>query len=54
MRIHREFYRLHHSTTELAEVSKLLLAVDSGNLETIVGKNLGDMSVEGTLTQSLL
>ena len=54
VRIHREFYRLHHSTTELAKVSKLLLAVDSGNLEKIVGKNLGEMSVEGILTQSLL
>jgi len=52
--IHGEFYRLHHSTTELAKVSKLLLAVDSGNFEKIIGKNLGDMSVEGILTQSLL
>lgn len=53
VRIHRKFYCLHHSTTQLAKVSKLLLAVDSGNLEQIVGKNLGDMLVEGTLTQSL-
>ena len=48
VRVHREFYRLHHSTTELAKVSKLLLAVDSGNLEKIARKNLGEMSVEGT------
>ena len=46
--IHREFCHLHHFTTELAKVSKLLLAVDSGNLEKIAGKNLGEMSVEGT------
>ena len=52
--IHREFYRLHHSTTELAKVSKLLLANDSGNREKIVGENLGEISVEGILTQSLL
>ena len=52
--IHCEFYRLHHSTTELAKVSKLLLAVDSGNLEKIVGKNLGKLSMEGILTQRLL
>ena len=38
---------------DLAKVSKLLLAVDSGDLETIAGKNLVDISVEGTLTQSL-
>lgn len=54
VRTHRKFYRLHNSTTELAKVSKLLLAVDSGNLEKTVGKNLGKMSVEGILTQSLL
>ena len=46
--VHHDFYRLHHSTIELAKVSKLLLTVDSGNLEQIIGKNLGDMSVEGT------
>ena len=48
VRVHREFYRLHHSTTELAKVSKLLLAVDSGNREKIAGKNQGQTSVEGT------
>ena len=48
VRVHHDFYHLHHSTTELAKVSKLLLAIDSGNLEQIVGKNLGGMSVEGT------
>lgn len=33
VRVHREFYRPHHFTTELAKVSELLLAVASGNLE---------------------
>ena len=46
--VHHDFYHLHHSTTELAKVSKLLLAIDSCNLEQIIGKNLGGMSVEGT------
>ena len=36
--VHYDFYHLHHSTTGLAKVSKLLLAIDSGNLEQIVGK----------------
>ena len=31
IRIHQQFNQLHESTTELAKVSKLLLAVDSGN-----------------------
>ncbi|KAK3735535.1 hypothetical protein QZH41_005012 [Actinostola sp. cb2023] len=38
VRLHREFYRLHESTAELAKVSKLLLAVDNGSLETLKGK----------------
>lgn len=45
--IHRECYRLHEGTTELTKVSKLLLAVDSGNLDKMIGKSLTDMTVEG-------
>ena len=45
VRVHREFYRPHHFTTELAKVSELLLAVASGNL--------GQMSVDGIYTSSL-
>lgn len=48
VRVHREFYRLHESTTELAKVSKLLMAVDSGNIRGVVGKSLSEMTVEGT------
>ena len=48
IRVHREFYRLHESSTELAKVSKLLLAVDSGNINKMAGKSLTDMSIEGT------
>ena len=36
--VHREFYRPHHFTTELAKVSELLLAVASGNLEKLIEK----------------
>ncbi|XP_068679266.1 uncharacterized protein [Montipora foliosa] len=46
VRVHREFYRLHESTTELAKVSKLLMAVDSGNIRGVVGKSLAEMTVE--------
>lgn len=47
IRVHRQFYCLHESTKELAKVSKLLLAVDTGNIEQVQGKSLLDMSVEG-------
>lgn len=47
IRIHREFYRLHESTAELAKVSKLLLAVDSGNIRQMEGKSLAEIEVEG-------
>ncbi|KAK3724615.1 hypothetical protein QZH41_011044 [Actinostola sp. cb2023] len=48
VRVHREFYRLHESTAELAKVSKLLLAVDNGNLESLKGKTLAELNVDGT------
>ena len=41
VRLHWEFYRLHHSTIEMAEVSKLLLTINSRNLKK-------KMSVEST------
>ncbi|XP_067043919.1 uncharacterized protein [Acropora muricata] len=46
VRVHREFYRLHESTAELAKVSKLLMAVDSGNIKGVLGKSLAEMTVE--------
>ena len=48
VRVEREFYWLHESATELTEVSKLLMAVDSGNIRGVVGKSLPEMTVEGT------
>ena len=48
VRVHREFYQLHESTTDSAKVSKLLMAVDSGNIRDVVGKSLAEMTVEGT------
>ncbi|KAK2565527.1 hypothetical protein P5673_010614 [Acropora cervicornis] len=46
VRVHREFYRLHESTAELAKVCKLLMAVDSGNIKGVLGKSLAEMTVE--------
>ena len=47
IRIHRDFYRLHDSTIELAKVSKLLLAIDSGNINSLSGKSLKDIDLNG-------
>ena len=40
IRVHRDFYRLHESTIEIAKVSKLLLTVDQGKISQWAGKKL--------------
>jgi len=44
--VHRQYYRLQESTLELAKVSKLLLAVDSGRASQFAGKKLDEIAVE--------
>ena len=44
--VHRSFYRLQESTLEVSKVSKLLLAIESGNTNTIAGKKLSDITIE--------
>lgn len=43
--VHREFYRLPSHTLELAKMSKLLLAVERGNLNALTGKSLDEIDV---------
>ena len=45
--VHRQYYRLQDSTLELAKVSKLLLAVDEGNVGNFSGKKLNEITLEG-------
>ena len=45
--VHREFYRLHESTVELAKVGSLLIAVDQGKVRKYAGKELNDISING-------
>jgi hypothetical protein len=45
IRIHREFYRLPQETYQAAKVSKLLLALEKGNLTNIRGKTLDEITV---------
>lgn len=42
IQIHREYYRLHASTLELAKVSKILAVVDKGNISEYIGKPLDE------------
>ena len=47
IQVHREFYRLHESTIEIAKVSKLLLTVDQGETRKFVGKSLAEIDLNG-------
>ena len=47
IQVHRDFYRLHESTVELAKVSKLLIAVDEGKAHQWAGKKLDEIEIEG-------
>jgi hypothetical protein len=49
IRTHREYYRLHDSTIELAKVSKLLLAIDNGRARSLKGKTLDEIDIDGRL-----
>ncbi|XP_070193306.1 uncharacterized protein [Littorina saxatilis] len=46
LNIHKDFYRLHNSTIEIAKVSRLLMAIDSGNAAKFVGKRLEDITLD--------
>lgn len=47
IRVHRDFYRLHESTIEIAKVSKLLLTVDQGKTGKFAGKTLTEIDLNG-------
>ena len=47
IRVHRDFYRLHESTIEIAKVSKLLLTVDQGETSKFAGKTLQEINLNG-------
>lgn len=47
IRVHRDYYRLPEATTQLAKISKLLLAMEKGCLPDLQGKSLDDIEIEG-------
>lgn len=46
IRVHREYYRLTEDTLELAKVSKILFAMETGKLSDISGKSLDEMQMD--------
>ncbi|XP_048830876.1 uncharacterized protein LOC125725220 isoform X8 [Brienomyrus brachyistius] len=46
IRVHREYYRLPEATTQLAKISKLLLAMEKGCLPNFQGKSLDEIEIE--------
>ncbi|XP_057666792.1 uncharacterized protein LOC130900289 [Diorhabda carinulata] len=46
IRVHREFYRLQENAVELTKVSRLLLAVDQGEVHKYSGKQLNEISIQ--------
>nr|XP_054599976.1 uncharacterized protein LOC129164327 isoform X2 [Nothobranchius furzeri] len=49
IRVHREYYRLPEATTQLAKISKLLIAMEKGSLKSLQGKTLEEIEVEDNL-----
>ncbi|XP_076829569.1 uncharacterized protein LOC143485412 isoform X2 [Brachyhypopomus gauderio] len=52
IRVHREYYRLPEATTQLAKISKLLLAMEKGCLPDLQGKSLDDIEIEDEINTS--
>ncbi|KAJ1520385.1 hypothetical protein ONE63_003520 [Megalurothrips usitatus] len=45
-RVHRQYYRMQTDTTQLAKASKLLLAMEGGDMQRLKGSNLDDIMVD--------
>ena len=49
LHIHKEFYRMQESTLEMAVVGNLLVAIDKRRAPNFQGKNLRDISLQGSI-----
>jgi len=45
VRVHREFYRLPCDVMQIAKVAKILIAMETGKIETLKGKSLDEVNV---------
>ena len=52
LNIHRDFYRLHESTVEIAKVSRVLMAIDAGQAGKYSGKSLNQIGLGDIAFQS--
>ena len=52
--VHKEYYRLKDSAIELAKVSRLLIAIDSGNGKDLAEKSLSDIQLNGNASSICL
>ena len=52
LHIHRDFYRLHEFTVEIAKLSRILMAVGSGEARKYKGKSLNEIALEDISFQS--
>ncbi|XP_023182580.1 uncharacterized protein LOC111606694 [Xiphophorus maculatus] len=46
IRVHRQYYRLPEGTLQLAKISKVLLALERGQLSHFEGRNLDEISID--------
>ncbi|KAG7465900.1 hypothetical protein MATL_G00159130 [Megalops atlanticus] len=46
IRVHREYYRLPEGTLQLAKISKILMALETGGLGEFKGKKLEDIDID--------
>lgn len=46
IRVHRQYYRLPEGTLQLAKISKVLMAMERGQLSDFKGKNLDEINID--------
>jgi hypothetical protein len=46
VRVHRSYYRLPDDTLQLAKISKILVALDRGQMSTFTGQSLEEMTID--------
>lgn len=49
MGVHKSHYRLQEPVTEMAQLSKLLIAIEDGKASQFVGRKLSDITLSGNL-----
>ena len=45
IRVHREYYRLPDSTYQVAKISKILLGLEKGTIQTMKGRSLDEIQM---------